>query len=276
MKSKIISVSFVLVLLTAALAVVGLIRESIPSAGAIVLAQNGRTYELSCPAGTSVMPGWETFNASTGKWRQVACIDALGKITLQPDFVGNAIPSLPISLTTGVSGLLPIANGGTGAASFAAASLPTYTGTITAGDLATWNSAGVLKDGGAPATATQGIWQISSGSGFAPASACSFTLDSASCGFAAFPAARTAIRFQYLEITVPAGCTTYAVIGLRDVTSSTTLSSVTLASTDTTGFHSATISVNITAGDTLQLGPITAEAGCSTAAAVGNYTVIYQ
>jgi|GEM_PF-3887685 len=143
MKAKIISVAFFVVLLTAALAVVGLIRESIPSAGAIVLAQNQRSYELSCPAGTSVMPGWETYDSATAKWRQILCSNSAGLVFMQPDSAAGAIPATPVS----------IANGGTGAASFAAAGIATFTGTPTIGHLATFSTTtGQVHDGGAVPT----------------------------------------------------------------------------------------------------------------------------
>lgn len=82
--------------------------------GRVALAQGQQTVELACPAGMSVFPGWQVFNPVTGNLRQVVCIDGQGHVYMQPDSVAGAIPSLPISLTSGVSGILPSGNGGTG------------------------------------------------------------------------------------------------------------------------------------------------------------------
>jgi hypothetical protein len=66
------------------------------------------------------------------------------------------IPSLPVSLTTGVSGVLPIANGGTNAITAplaltalgaAPAASPTFTGTVTLPDAATITSSGYAANG---------------------------------------------------------------------------------------------------------------------------------
>jgi hypothetical protein len=70
--------------------------------------------------------------------------------------IKNNIPSLPVSLTTGVSGVLPIANGGTNAITAplaltalgaAPAASPTFTGTVTLPDAATITSSGYAANG---------------------------------------------------------------------------------------------------------------------------------
>jgi len=82
----------------------------------IALAQQGQQFELACPIGTNPLADHITLDQATGLYRAWGCIDLrTGKITLQPDAAAGAIPSLPIDLTASVSGLLPAANGGTGA-----------------------------------------------------------------------------------------------------------------------------------------------------------------
>jgi hypothetical protein len=49
---------------------------------------------------------------------------------------------------TAFSGLLPITSGGTGAATFLAASLPVFSGPLSSGDCAQWSATGVLVDSG--------------------------------------------------------------------------------------------------------------------------------
>ncbi|HEV2288563.1 MAG TPA: hypothetical protein VGR81_06375 [Candidatus Acidoferrales bacterium] len=115
MKAKIILTSIAVLAIVLMLAAYVLLFGAGPGAGAIVLAQSPGQIELACPSGSTVMPGFQSLNPATGKFRQQACFNpATGVITLQPDAVANAIPSLPISLTAGVSGILPTANGGTG------------------------------------------------------------------------------------------------------------------------------------------------------------------
>lgn len=76
-------------------------------------AQSPGQIELACPAGYSpVSIVGQTLDGSTGKWRQVICSDSFGHIFMQPDSVAGAIPSLPINLASQVTGVLPVANGG--------------------------------------------------------------------------------------------------------------------------------------------------------------------
>lgn len=77
---------------------------------------------------------------------QVLSTGSAGTLALR-SLVAADLPS--ISLTTGVSGTLPIANGGTGATSLAAANIPVITGTPTSGHCVEWLSATVLEDSGA-------------------------------------------------------------------------------------------------------------------------------
>lgn len=89
--------------------------------------------------------------------------------------------------------------------------------------------------------------------------------------------AHTLVRFTYSVATSPAGCTTSPVIGIKDVTSGTTLASATIANGASTVFvDSGALSVSMTAGDVFGIGVLTASVGCTTTAIVGEVRGIIQ
>lgn len=51
----------------------------------------GPPIELKCPSGYSVLPGHQTFNASTQQFRQYVCVDVNGKIYNQPDDLAGSV-----------------------------------------------------------------------------------------------------------------------------------------------------------------------------------------
>lgn len=194
----------------------------------------------------------------------------------------TSVPTLPINLTSQVSGVLPAANGGTGASSLGAASIPTFTGGFTPGDLVTVQSASplVVQDGGAPSSGgvSESVWstgltqlgsqtgnRISAGGGGA-----------GQCIVQTFANAHTITRFSFHLITLPAGCSTYATFGIRDLTGATTLESITLSSSSTSFEDSGPISVGTTAGHQLGLGIISIASGCSTNATAYDLEILYK
>jgi len=58
--------------------------------------------------------------------------------------------ALPLGNASAVSGVLPTANGGTGASSLSGANIATVTGAITIGDCTKWSSSTVITDSGSP------------------------------------------------------------------------------------------------------------------------------
>jgi len=99
-------------------------------------------YELLCPTGSMPLStGGTTYNLATGKFRAAFCIDTAGNITANlsaSSTIGGSAPAtVPVNLATQVTGVLPVANEGTGTpaagkyvdgATGAWTALPTYNG----------------------------------------------------------------------------------------------------------------------------------------------------
>lgn len=212
----------------------------------------GRQFELGCPVGYSPMPGWVTVDPSNGKARAVACVNVYtGRVFLQPDTVGGAIASLPVSLTSGVSGVLPKANGGTG----------TATPGLTAGSGI--NLSGTWPNQTIASTASGGVSEATLGQcgpNFYVTTAgifgCKYYLTKA----------HTLLRI-YVAMDgssgVLLGCTTQPVISLYDVTAGAALASVTIPN-NATAKDSSTLSVPMPANHVYVWTVSTVAAGCST------------
>lgn len=85
------------------------------------------------------------------------------------------------------------------------------------------------------------------------------------------------IRIQSINLslaTAPAGCSTYAVVGVSDNGSFVDTPTVTLAS-GTGSYHTGSIGYIVPSGDTLAFEVKTAEVGCSTTAQNANFVVEY-
>lgn len=97
------------------------------------------------------------------------------------------------------------------------------------------------------------------------------------CTATVFPGPHTILRLTYTVVTSPANCTTALVVGVRDITSSTNLTTLTVANGASIGFvDSGALSVAMTAGDTIGIGAITASSGCTTNPQLGNVTMVYR
>lgn len=95
------------------------------------------------------------------------------------------------------------------------------------------------------------------------------------CVYTVWPSPHTLVRLVYEIVTAPSGCTTNAVVGLRDNTSSTNLSTLTV--TGAVGVvDSGALSVSTTAGHQFALGLLTAASGCTTTPAIGAITAVYE
>lgn len=150
-------------------------------------------FELSCPSGFDPLNGFVMRDVETGKYRAPVCVDtATGHLYLAPDKAGGVIASLPVSLTSGVSGILPAANGGTGSSSLAGAGIATFSGSLTNGNLAVWNSAtgqlidgGPVPSGGGPTIVALSSSQSTTGTALANVTGMSFAV-AASTNYAAY------------------------------------------------------------------------------------------
>jgi hypothetical protein len=141
------------------------------------------------------------------------------------------------------------------------------------------NFAQGLNAGGTPICTSAGVSEATFGWGVQ-----NFSLvNSQTCDIAAvlicvktvFAKNHTLVRFTYVIQTAAVGCGTNAVIGVRDITSTTTLASSTVSGA--VGFvDSGAISASIPAGDTIGVGPITQPAGCGTFPIVLGLTAVFQ
>ncbi len=164
-------------------------------------------------------------------------------------------------------------------ATIPAADLPATTSNCTGS-----NFAQGLNAGGTPicSASTGGVSEATFGWGavaktYANGSAVCPDTTQNTCPTTIFPNAHTIVRFTYILQTAPVGCSTAAVIGVRDITASSTLTSATIANGATLGLtDSGAISVATTAGHQLAVGIITAPAGCTTQPGVTGLTMVYQ
>ena len=84
------------------------------------------------------------------------------------------------------------------------------------------------------------------------------------CAETVFVNAHTIVRMTYIVVTGPSGCSTNAILGVRDVTSATNLVTSTVTAASGTFVDSGAISVSMAAGHTFQLGLLGTSAGCTT------------
>jgi hypothetical protein len=97
------------------------------------------------------------------------------------------------------------------------------------------------------------------------------------CSTVILPRTHTVVRFDVTVTQAPLGCTTAPVFGIKDLTSSTVLTSVTISNGISTGLvDSGAVSVATTAGDTFTVGLTTSPAGCTTAAIIGVPIAVIQ
>ena len=84
------------------------------------------------------------------------------------------------------------------------------------------------------------------------------------------------IRLPFIVTTNPSGCSTNAVVSLRDVTSSTNVSNLTVNQASAQFVDSGALSALMTAGHTFTLGLTTNPAGCTQQPLVSSPAAVYQ
>jgi len=162
--------------------------------------------------------------------------------------VGGTLPGANMAATNlaasgngGVTGVLPVANEGTGTP-----------------------ASGKYVDGGTGAWTALTAGGVSEASLFCNQISPLGTSDPQPfCPFVVFASAHTLIRFTAFNSTVPAGCTIAGVVAFRDETTPSTLQSLTL----TNGValeDSGVISVTMTAGHRFAFAVTTTPSGCTT------------
>ena len=109
------------------------------------------------------------------------------------------------------------------------------------------------------------------------AGACTAGSGGTSCAFFILANAHTLTRFSFNLGVTATTCSTQAVIGVRDVTSSSNLTTSTISNSQALGLvDSGAISVAMTAGHTFFVGLITASSGCAGNPQFGSLSMVYQ
>lgn len=143
-------------------------------------------------------------------------------------------------------------------------------------------AAGKYVDGGTgawttlPSSATEFLWEYGTSHGNAVTIATNSltvcTVTNSACSVVLYPSAHTIKRLTFILQLSAAGCWTSPQLGIRDETSSTVLTSLTLTNGEATGFiDSGALSVSMTAGDKFSLG-----AGCATTPTFSSLSAVLQ
>lgn len=155
---------------------------------------------------------------------------------------------LPINLTSGVTGTLPIANGGTGTAS---------PGLVAGSGI---NISGAWPNQTVASTATSGVTEATLGQ-------CGPNFYSTTAGVYGckyyLTEAHTLVRIYAAIPTPSTSCTTNPVVGLYDVTAGAVVASVTIP-VGATAVDSSTLSISMAANHVYSWDVVTVAAGCGT------------
>lgn len=115
-----------------------------------------------------------------------------------------------------------------------------------------------------------------SGNGGPLTVACTSLPNTQPCLQTVFNLPHTLVRFTYVVNIAAVGCGTNAVLGVRDLTSSTNLFTSTVTGAGATFIDSGNLSTPMTADHAFLIGTLTAASGCGTNPQAGWITMVYQ
>jgi len=96
------------------------------------------------------------------------------------------------------------------------------------------------------------------------------------CNETFFTNAHTLVRLTYNLTQAPSGCATNAVVAVRDMTSSSNLTTITVNQAITGFVDSGALSIATTAGHKILIGTTTAAASCTTVPNASNINAVFQ
>lgn len=241
-------------------------------------------YELICPGNST--PLNSTYNPATSRYRAWQCIDGNGNVitALGPgSTVGGVAPAtLPINLAGGsgvVTGTLP--GGNYAAVNLAASGNGGVIGVLAPANEGTGtpSASNFLRGDGSWQTVaagiTEGVIEFNDNSTGNCATNGVLLQSTNGCAVRWFWAnAHTITRFR-MVLGSSAGCTTAPVVSVKDLTSSTVLTSLTQVN-GTQTYDSGALSISTTAAHAFGLGLTTAGVGCTTTPDLIQADVTYQ
>lgn len=142
----------------------------------------------------------------------------------------------------------------------------------TTNQLLQWNGSAIVGVGSTPEFIVQDV-QILTGS----QPVCNTSSAANSCAIVVLANAHTLTRLTFTITGTPTACGTPAAIGVKDLTSSTVLTSIAPANGTATGLvDSGALSISMTAGHTFGVGIVTTSAGCGNQLNAANATMNYN
>lgn len=142
----------------------------------------------------------------------------------------------------------------------------------TTNQLLQWNGSAIAGVGSTPEFIVQDV-QILTGS----QPVCNTSSAANSCAIVVLANAHTLTRLTFTITGTPTACGTPAAVGVKDLTSSTVLTSIAPANGTATGLvDSGALSIAMTAGHTFGVGIVTTSAGCGNQLNAANATMNYN
>lgn len=155
---------------------------------------------------------------------------------------------------------------------FGSAALPLSSTAPTTGQSLEWNGTNIV---GVTVNSTESTLSWTTFATLTGTS-CTTSLSNPFCAQTVLSLAHTLNRMTYVVGTGPSGCTTNAVIGVRDVTAASNLVTSTVTAASGTFVDSGALSVSMPAGHTYLIGVLTVASGCGANPTAGMATMVFQ